>query len=1371
MRGKRLRLLIALGLSVLLLLGSLITTVMAAIDTPEEVANINGTGLSSDPDFITVVNNVAYFSADDQVKGRELWRSDGTGASLVRDIAPGAASSSPTELTAVGNTLYFVADDGSGSALWRSDGTDAGTTLVRQINSIRELTNVDGTLFFTADDGSSGVELWRSDGTNGGTSRVRDINPGTESSFPSRLTAVSNRLYFAANNGTNGIELWVSDGTEAGTTLVKDINPGAGSSNPSQLVNAIGAIYFTADDGTTGRELWRSNGTDAGTTQVADINPGAASSAPSGLTPQGTTALIFAADNGTTGRELWRSDGTGAGTTQVRDIRTGADSSSPSGFTEVGSTIYFAANDGTAGTELWRTDGTEAGTLLVLDIDAGSGSSSPLDLTNFSGVLIFSANNGVVGRELWRSDGTQAGTRLLQDINPTGDSDPSGFGVAGSRVIFSAFRPADGDELWQTDGTTSSLVQNIAPGLEGSFPQDFTEFNGVIYFAADDGFNGRELWRSDGTQAGTQLVRDIFPGATGSNPSNLIVVGNSLVFVADDGTRGRELYVTDGTASGTLLLRDINPGGSSEPDELTLLGGFVYFAADDGSTGSELWRTDGTAGGTTQVRDIRVGAEGSDPSALAAVHNLLYFTANNGTNGREPFAYDSNAASPVPILLRDINTGTADSFASEFTAVSDSGNTVLFTAFTQAEGFELYTSDGTPANTALVRDIHPGQEGSFPFGYTRLGNFLYFTADDGSTGFELWRSDGTQANTTRVTDINPGAGDSNAGFFGLSIASNGNRIIFGATSTTPPADNPLGGNYELYITSEDGTSASLLREINATGSSFPLELTNINNFIFFSADDGTTGRELWRSDGTGAGTTLVRDINPGAGSSDPTGYSKTSGGVIYLQASGGNDGAEMWSFNAPPPIITNARNAFLPLVIRAFTPTPTNTPTITPSPTPGITAFGFSAPDPAFPPDQTGSPAQTGAPGQFAAVRYLVQVQNVGQTTASIQVGIKRTCASVIFGCTETFDRSVRFENVVPGTPFQFFMDVALPLNAPLGAVADIELVATDLSNGQEVGNGLFRVRVATPGELPLTLAARDNQPVKIGQPGQNIAFPLRLTNPSRFPVFVNLPITRSCASQFGGCAELLQPPQNINVPIAPGATYDFSLIVALPPSIPINTSVSSQIQARVSDVPLAIFDAVVQVLPPPTPTPQGGGVDNSIRLRGPDSAPPGARVTYDIDVNNFGDTRSRSFNVTIDYNRDKLSVADFQPQSGTNDWYTNQSRPGSAIIEIRDLDGRSSRRHRLTFAVASSVRPGDDTTFRARYPRFGVNNQDITESNQIRLRFSTLQSLIFGDALGEHADLVIRVEPIESAEPARTGTPQALPSITVTPTATSAVR
>src|SRR5262245_27781837 len=82
---------------------------------------------------------------------------------------------------------------------------------------------VGGTFFFGADDGTSGTELWRSDGTEAGTVRVKDIVPGPAGSDPRTFVAAGGLVFFRASDGAGGFRLWRSDGTEAGSFPLKAV--------------------------------------------------------------------------------------------------------------------------------------------------------------------------------------------------------------------------------------------------------------------------------------------------------------------------------------------------------------------------------------------------------------------------------------------------------------------------------------------------------------------------------------------------------------------------------------------------------------------------------------------------------------------------------------------------------------------------------------------------------------------------------------------------------------------------------------------------------------------------------------------------------------------------------------------------------------------------------------------------------------------------------------------------------------------------------------------------------------------------------------------------------------------------------------------
>jgi ELWxxDGT repeat protein len=138
----------------------------------------------------------------------------------------------------------------------------------------KELVVVGDTLFFVASDPQNGKELWKSDGTELGTVLVRDLTPGPAGSNLRGLTAFNGALFFLMSDREHGEELWTSDGSVFGTMLVKDIEPGPASSNIASLVVANGLIYFGAQTTAEGSELWRSDGTSAGTF-VLPVTPGA----------------------------------------------------------------------------------------------------------------------------------------------------------------------------------------------------------------------------------------------------------------------------------------------------------------------------------------------------------------------------------------------------------------------------------------------------------------------------------------------------------------------------------------------------------------------------------------------------------------------------------------------------------------------------------------------------------------------------------------------------------------------------------------------------------------------------------------------------------------------------------------------------------------------------------------------------------------------------------------------------------------------------------------------------------------------------------------------------------------------------------------
>jgi len=854
---------------------------------------------SSSPSSIVSIGNTIYFrlggAGEREIKtgvsvSGDLWKSDGTanGTVLVKKFGTGSGGSGSRlssgsiapSLFVLGNTLFLVADDGKvGSELWKSDGTTAGTVLVKDIftgtatngtpnsSNIQYFTAYKGKVYFRARTGAtSNNELWVTDGTAAGTIMVKDIRAGTTGGNPLYLTVFGSYLYFTANNGTNGNELWRSDGTTNGTVLFKDIRPGTVSSSPYNNNQNTGvnrfavmgnAFYFRANDGSNGTELWKSDGTVNGTILVKDIRTGTAASSPNSITFDGKKTIYFTANNGTTGTELWKSDGTANGTVLVRDIN-GSGNSAPGYYApSLLGGVVFRANDGGKGIEPWFTDGTASGTKLLTDINqpavGDSGNSSPGNFADVNGTLFFTANDGTAGIELWKSNGTANGTALVKDIRP---------------------------------GATSASAAFL------------TEMNGSVYFRANDGANGNELWKSDGTTNGTVLVKDIRSGTASSSPNNLAYDGQGTIYFSANNGSGNELWKTDGTTSGTVLVKDINTTSavaSSSPTVLTMMNGVVYFRANNGTNGTELWKSDGTSAGTVMVKDINTAGNSTPNNLSFDGQNTIYFSANSGS-GNELWRTSGIAATTV--LVKDINTTTTTAHSTP-NYITPLGGKVLFAANDGVNGIELWISDGTTTGTVMLKDLRTGKTNGIGNSasptnisggngrtrrFARLGNELYFAANSdvgtSSGGIELWKTDGTANGTVVVANINV-AGDSRPNYI---TAVGSRQLFFQAMDGTNQTG--MGKGSEVWVTDGTANGTKRLTDLNpADNNSAPIYFTLSGGKLFFRANDGAKGIELWALKPGATGQSIGHGCPP-SGAPTLAATDPVLGGSITVAAKG-----------------------------------------------------------------------------------------------------------------------------------------------------------------------------------------------------------------------------------------------------------------------------------------------------------------------------------------------------------------------------------------------------------------------------------------------------------------------------------------------------
>ena len=1036
---------------------------------------------------LTLLADRLYFTAYDQAHGNELWQVDSSGIASVIDINPNshstyypeydgydahyleyAENSYPSYLTKFANKLYFFADDGtSGYELWRAD--DSGNaSLVLDIypgsaSSLPEgFIEYENKLYFTAKDDSNGAKLWQID-SSGNVDLVSDLNSSFDNSSVYELTPLRDKLYFVSHNNNNRRQLWQLDNS-GNVSLVTDINFSSDNSAPRNLTQVGDTLYFVADDGTHGKELWQVDGS-GNASLVEDLNPGSSSSLPNQLTAF-EDKLYFVADDGTNGRELWQVNSSGKASL-VEDIYPGffqtyhgggvyGHTSSPRNLNIVGDKLYFTANDGTHGRELWQVN-SSGNVSLVEDLNPGSAFSNPNTFNVVEDRLIFLADDGTHGRELWQVDNSGKAS-LVTDLNPGSDNFIfSYFTVAGDRLFFVTDDGIHGRELWQVNSSgNASLVEDIYPGsfdsdYKGSYPNDLIALEDKLYFVADDG-TGKDIWTLDLTLANSpptianplrnftalteesfsfQVVDSTFEDSDGDNltytasladnsplpawvefnpdtrtffstrdltsddislleikvtasdgvdsvsdtfslsivrqsfdtlkyldlPDNLFSIDNltlfedKLYFTANDDRNisGVELWQVD--SSGELSVIDINPGiypyyeygglyqygeyyysnpRSSSPRDLTQVGDRLYFTAEDNINGRELWQVD-SFGNVSLVVDINPGSSNSYPSSsnpydLTAVGDKLYFTANDGTHGRELWQVDSSGTAS---LVVDIYPGFSNSYYGYYGSGSSNsypsssnpnnltvvGDKLYFTANDGINGNELWQLDSS-GNAFLVVDIYPGSSNSY-YGYygfessnsypsssnpnnlTAVGDKLYFTADDGTNGTELWQLD-SSGTASLVADIYSGSSDSYyKSSYPYPLIALGDKLYF-------TADDGTNGR-ELWQVDSFGT-ASLVADIySGSEGSYPKELTVVGDKLYFNADDGTNGTELWQVDSFG-NASLVGDIRLGnyVSHDGSTSYPYSSypteliavGDRLYFNADDGTNGTELWQVDS-----------------------------------------------------------------------------------------------------------------------------------------------------------------------------------------------------------------------------------------------------------------------------------------------------------------------------------------------------------------------------------------------------------------------------------------------------------------------------------------
>ncbi len=329
------------------------------------------------------------------------------------------------------------------------------------------------------------------------------------------------------------------------------------------------------------------------------------------------------------------------------------------------------------------------------------------------------------------------------------------------------------------------------------------------------------------------------PGGNGY-PNNITACNGKLFFVANDNTGYTSLWVTGGTDVTTLQLGPTTPVLSSVRN-LVSYNNKLYFQCDDGINGPEVWTSDGTVAGTVLFNDVYPGSNGSYPQSFTVANNKLFFYTYDIGGIKKLFVTDGTPAGTV--LLR---TGIQD--FNGYTSFAILNNDIYFTSDDgTGSGYGLWKSDGTPGGTSLVsKNVSPGVSGG---NYAVLNNKLYFSGYDGTNGSELWVTDGSNAGTHIVMNLAPDAGGI------LYSGSPQNMVVYNGKIYFTGNDQVHGN--ELFVT--DGMTIQLVKDVlPGTDGSQPVPIV-YNGLLYIIYSQLF---ELWKSDGTAAGTQLVKSIAP-----------------------------------------------------------------------------------------------------------------------------------------------------------------------------------------------------------------------------------------------------------------------------------------------------------------------------------------------------------------------------------------------------------------------------------------------------------------------------------------------------------------------------
>ncbi len=809
---------------------------------------------------------------------------------LVKDIASAPAGifgnqtyATTEKLIEAGTYGYFPVSDHKGKELWRTDGTSEGTIRLADINKGSADSYVmgvayAGTFVFVTQPGPGEIysKLWKSSGTPETTQLIGNISLDDDKLDVIEVWTINNVVGILASNGPS-IKLLKYTSAAGTISLVKEIANNENTSFTKSV--AIGAniraiLLQTYVGFTYSAEFWTTDASAAGTNPVATYDDFVEDFVAHG------DDLVF--ENSV--RQISLLDVSSGTVTPLHDF----------GGVSVDRLFSYQATSTIISTRegVWATDGTAGNTVSILD-----------DVVDLIEIFVKDGKAYFVGLEqsnstynFYETNGTAAGTTLLVQVRDNEATPyvaaPPQIGLVNGKLIAAVTTVATGMEIAEVSASGKQVIKDINPGLNGSDPHMFYPFNGKLYFAANDGTNGMELWSTDGTANGTQLLKNAVEGtANGVTTKDLFSLNDEVYFSAHTTGSNDDIWKTTGLGANAEQYLFANSGSV-----LGTLGDTIYMVTNP----MFIYKGSGNGEEPEVVADLSTSiGEAIHPSSNFSLGDKFIFTLF-AFGGGTPYGkelWTVNWQTPGAQLLKNIGPGLNDGLFGSAYGEEDqrilklSETQAIFAADDGTNGIELWTTDGTPTGTVLLKDINPGSGSSDPKKINAMLNGkAYFVANDK----EVWTTNGTAGATSKLIDFSSEI--SNIVRMNNDVYATVSDALYKITQDPAVKIHDLNGeasemivlDNKLYIATEnslwvsDGTSANT---VSIAFEATPSKLYAFKNQVYFSANE-----QLWHSIGSENTTQMIADMEPLK--------FKHAGDLLFMTANSTTFGTELFRTEA-----------------------------------------------------------------------------------------------------------------------------------------------------------------------------------------------------------------------------------------------------------------------------------------------------------------------------------------------------------------------------------------------------------------------------------------------------------------------------------------